>query len=927
MGELAKEILPVNIEDELRQSYLDYAMSVIVGRALPDARDGLKPVHRRVLYAMSELGNDWNKPYKKSARVVGDVIGKYHPHGDTAVYDTIVRMAQPFSLRYMLVDGQGNFGSVDGDNAAAMRYTEVRMSKLAHELLADLDKETVDWVPNYDGTEQIPAVMPTKIPNLLVNGSSGIAVGMATNIPPHNLTEVIDGCLALMDNPELSIDDLMQYIPGPDFPTAGIINGRAGIIEAYRTGRGRIYIRARATIEDMEKGGNRQQIIITELPYQLNKARLIEKIAELVKEKKIEGITELRDESDKDGMRVVIELRRGEVGEVVLNNLYAQTQLQSVFGINVVALVDGQPRTMNLKDMLEVFVRHRREVVTRRTVYELRKARERGHILEGQAVALSNIDPVIELIKNSPTPAEAKERLIATGWESSAVEAMVERAGADACRPEDLDPQYGLRDGKYFLSPEQAQAILELRLHRLTGLEHEKLLSEYQEILTLIGELIRILTSPERLMEVIREELEKVKAEFGDARRTEIVASQMDLTIADLITEEERVVTISHGGYAKSQPLAAYEAQRRGGKGKSASGVKDEDYIEHLLVANSHATLLLFSSKGKVYWLRTFEIPEASRTARGRPLVNLLPLDEGERITAMLQIDLEAVRAQFAGEDGDDDDVVAEQVAEVVEAEEAEEAEEGDDADFSQDEPTGAYIFMATMKGTVKKTPLIQFTKPRSNGLIALKLEEGDSLIAAAITDGSKDVMMFSNAGKVIRFKESKVRIMGRNARGVRGMRLVEGQRIISMLIPECREAQILSASERGYGKRTPLADYPRRGRGGQGVIAMVINERNGNLVGAIQVLDGEEIMLISDQGTLVRTRVDEVRGAGRNTQGVILIKLAADETVVGLERVQEPTVVEEDVIEGESVEGEVSDENPEAGEAAAEEAPQASED
>ncbi|MDH1055421.1 DNA gyrase subunit A [Aquipseudomonas alcaligenes] len=903
MGELAKEILPVNIEDELKQSYLDYAMSVIVGRALPDARDGLKPVHRRVLYAMSELGNDWNKAYKKSARVVGDVIGKYHPHGDTAVYDTIVRMAQPFSLRYMLVDGQGNFGSVDGDNAAAMRYTEVRMAKLAHELLADLDKETVDWVPNYDGTEQIPAVMPTKIPNLLVNGSSGIAVGMATNIPPHNLTEVIDGCLALIDNPELTVDELMQYIPGPDFPTAGIINGRAGIIEAYRTGRGRIYMRARATVEDMEKGGSRQQIIVTELPYQLNKARLIEKIAELVKEKKIEGITELRDESDKDGMRVVIELRRGEVGEVVLNNLYAQTQMQSVFGINVVALVDGQPRTLNLKDMLEVFVRHRREVVTRRTVYELRKARERGHILEGQAVALSNIDPVIELIKTSPTPAEAKERLIATAWASSAVEAMVERAGADSCRPEDLDPQYGLRDGKYYLSPEQAQAILELRLHRLTGLEHEKLLAEYQEILTQIGELIRILTSAERLMEVIREELEKVKAEFGDARRTEIMASQMDLTIADLITEEERVVTISHGGYAKSQPLHAYQAQRRGGKGKSATGVKDEDYIEHLLVANSHATLLLFSSKGKVYWLRTFEIPEASRAARGRPLVNLLPLDEGERITAMLQIDLEAVRARFADEESEDDDVVAEVV-------EVEEAEEGDESDFSQDEPTGAYIFMATAYGTVKKTPLIQFTKPRSNGLIALKLEEGDSLIAAAITDGSKDVMMFSDAGKVIRFKESKVRIMGRLARGVRGMRLAEDQRIISMLIPEAG-AQILSASARGYGKRTPLADYPRRGRGGQGVIAMVINERNGKLVGAVQVLDGEEIMLISDQGTLVRTRVDEVRGAGRNTQGVILIKLAEDETLVGLERVQEPSGGDEDELE--VLEGEVVEQNEEA--------------
>lgn len=922
MGELAKEILPVNIEDELKQSYLDYAMSVIVGRALPDARDGLKPVHRRVLYAMSELGNDWNKPYKKSARVVGDVIGKYHPHGDTAVYDTIVRMAQDFSLRYLLVDGQGNFGSVDGDNAAAMRYTEVRMTKLAHELLADLDKETVDWVPNYDGTEQIPAVMPTKVPNLLVNGSSGIAVGMATNIPPHNLSEVIDGCLALIDNAELTVDDLMQYIPGPDFPTAGIINGRAGIIEAYRTGRGRIYIRARVEVEDIDKVGGRQQLVVTELPYQLNKARLIEKIAELVKEKKIEGITELRDESDKDGMRVVIELRRGEVPDVVLNNLYAQTQMQSVFGINVVALVDGQPKIMNLKDMLEVFVRHRREVVTRRTVYELRKARERGHILEGQAVALSNIDPVIELIKASPTPAEAKERLIATAWESSAVEAMVERAGADSCRPEGLDPQYGLRDGKYYLSPEQAQAILELRLHRLTGLEHEKLLAEYQEILSLIGELIRILTSPERLMEVIREELEKVKAEFGDARRTEIVASRLDLTIADLITEEERVVTISHGGYAKSQPLAAYEAQRRGGKGKSATGVKDEDYVEHLLVANSHATLLLFSSKGKVYWLRTFEIPEASRAARGRPLVNLLPLDEGERITAMLQIDLEALQ-QSAGadEDLDDEGVVIEgEATEVVEAEEIEEVE-GETPELVA-EPTGAFIFMATAFGTVKKTPLVQFSRPRSAGLIALKLEEGDTLIAAAITDGAKEVMLFSDAGKVLRFAESKVRTMGRTARGVRGMRLGKDQRLISMLIPESG-AQILTASERGFGKRTGLGKFPRRGRGGQGVIAMVTSERNGKLVGAIQVQDGEEIMLISDQGTLVRTRVDEVSSSGRNTQGVTLIKLAKDETLVGLERVQEPTAVEED----ELVEGEEGAEVAESAEAPVADAEEGSEE
>lgn len=900
MGELAKEILPVNIEDELKQSYLDYAMSVIVGRALPDARDGLKPVHRRVLFAMSELGNDWNKAYKKSARVVGDVIGKYHPHGDTAVYDTIVRMAQPFSLRYLLVDGQGNFGSVDGDNAAAMRYTEVRMAKLAHELLADLDKETVDWVPNYDGTEMIPAVMPTKIPNLLVNGSSGIAVGMATNIPPHNLGEVIDGCLALIDNPELTVDELMQYIPGPDFPTAAIINGRAGIIEAYRTGRGRIQIRARAIIEDMDKAGGRQQIIITELPYQLNKARLIEKIAELVKEKKLEGISELRDESDKDGMRVVIELRRGEVAEVVLNNLYAQTQLQTVFGINVVALIDGQPRTLNLKDLLEAFVLHRREVVTRRTVFELRKARERGHILEGQAVALSNIDPVIALIKASPTPAEAKESLIATAWESSAVVAMVERAGADSCRPETLDPQYGLREGKYFLSPEQAQAILELRLHRLTGLEHEKLLAEYQEILTQIGELIRILTSATRLMEVIREELEGVKAEFGDKRRTEILDTRLDLTLADLITEEERVVTISHGGYAKSQPLVAYQAQRRGGKGKSATGVKDEDYIEHLLVANSHATLLLFSSKGKVYWLKTYEIPEASRAARGRPLVNLLPLDEGEQITAMLQVDLEALRQQAP--EGDESDDIEGVIVEQEEVEELGEDEDGDDAEGS-DEPTGAYIFMATAKGTVKKTPLVQFSRPRSSGLIALRLDEGDTLIAAAVTDGAREVMMFSDGGKVIRFKESKVRTMGRTARGVRGMRLPDGQFIISMLIPEAG-AQILTASARGYGKRTAMAEFPRRGRGGQGVIAMVSNERNGALVGAVQVLDGEEIMLISDQGTLVRTRVDEVSSLGRNTQGVTLIKLASDETLVGLERVQEPSEVEGEELDAEALDG-----------------------
>lgn len=890
MSDLAKEIFLVNIEDEMKKSYLEYAMSVTVGRALPDARDGLKPVHRRVLFAMSELGNDWNKPYKKSARVVGDVIGKYHPHGDTAVYDTIVRMAQPFSLRYMLVDGQGNFGSVDGDNPAAMRYTEVRMSKLAHELLADLDKETVDWLPNYDGTEMIPVVMPTKVPNLLINGSSGIAVGMATNIPPHNLNEVIDACLALIDQPELTIDALMQFIPGPDFPTAAIINGRAGIIEAYRTGRGRVYMRARAVVEDLDKG-QRQQIIISELPYQLNKARLIEKIAELVKEKKIEGITELRDESDKDGMRVVIELRRGESGDVVLNNLYAQTQMQSVFGINMVALVDGRPRLLNLKEMLDVFIRHRRQVVTRRTVFELRKARERGHILEGQAVALSNIDPVIALIKASPTPAEAKERLMASGWASSAVQSMLERAGADACRPAELAAEFGLRDGQYFLSAEQAQAILDLRLHRLTGLEHEKLLAEYQEILGQIAELIHILESSERLMAVIRDELTQVRTDFGDARRTEIVASHIDLSHEDLIPREERVVTISHGGYAKSQPLAEYQAQRRGGRGRSATGVKDEDYIAHLLVANSHTTLLLFSSKGKVYWLRTFEVPEASRIARGRPLVNLLPLQEDEQITAVLAIDLQAFAGQPEELLEDLEDAVVLEDSEGLEDEPSEEDEEA--VLDTEQTPTGTYIFMATAKGTVKKTPLSQFSRPRSAGLIALRLDEGDTLIAAAVTDGAREVMLFSDAGKVVRFKEQHVRTMGRTARGVRGMRLGGEQQIIAMLIPE-QGAQILTASERGYGKRTPIQEYPQRGRGGQGVIAMVHNERNGKLVGAVQVQSGEEIMLISDQGTLVRTRVDEVSSLSRNTQGVTLIKLAKDEVLVGLERVQEPSETDE---------------------------------
>ena len=887
MGELAKEIVPVNIEEELKQSYLDYAMSVIVGRALPDVRDGLKPVHRRVLFAMSELGNDWNKPFKKSARVVGDVIGKYHPHGDSAVYDTIVRMAQPFSMRYTLVDGQGNFGSIDGDSAAAMRYTEIRMEKIAHSLLADLEKETVDYVPNYDGTEQIPAVLPTRIPNLLVNGSSGIAVGMATNIPPHNLNEVVDACLALMENPDLTIDELMQYVPGPDFPTAGIINGRAGIVEAYRTGRGRVYIRARYEIETDEKNG-RERIVITELPYQVNKARLIEKIAELVKEKKIEGITELRDESNKEGIRVVIELRRGDMPEVVVNNLYAQTQMETVFGINMVALVNGEPKTLNLKEVLEAFVRHRREVVTRRTLFELRKARERGHILEGLAVALANIDPIINLIKQSPTGSEAKERLMAQAWEPGPVTAMLERAGEDACRPQGLAPQFGLRDGKYYLSEDQAQAILDLRLQKLTGLETDKIIAEYRDIIEKIGELLEILNNPERLLEVIREELEEVRREYGDARRTEIVNSKQDLTYADLIPEESVVVTLSHRGYAKTQPLQDYQAQHRGGRGKSATAIKDEDFVEQLVIANSHDTILCFTNLGKVYWLKVYEIPQGSRGSRGRPMVNILPLAEDERVTAILTVDLEALQQRAESEEELEDNEGQVLEGEVIEADAGEDAEVDDDTE-GDDVPTGEYIFMATAKGTVKKTPLVQFSRPRSNGLIALRLDEDDTLISAAITDGTRDVMLFSDGGKVVRFKEKHVRPMGRTARGVRGMRLPEGQRLVSMIIPE-PEVQILTASERGYGKRTLLEEFPRRGRGGQGVIAMVINERNGNLVGALQVVDGDEMMLISNQGTLVRTRVSEVSLVGRNTQGVRLIKLADDEVLVGIERIEEPS-------------------------------------
>ena len=850
MAEFEKEILPVAIEDELKKSYLAYAMSVIVGRALPDVRDGLKPVHRRVLFAMNELNNTYNRPYVKSARIAGDVIGKYHPHGEGAVYDTIVRMAQSFAMRYCLVDGQGNFGSVDGDPAAAMRYTEVRLSRIAGELLEDLDKETVPYVANYDDTLQIPDVLPTRVPNLLVNGSTGIAVGMATNIPPHNLREVIDGCLALIDDPAITVDGLMEYIKGPDFPTAGIINGRAGIVEAYRTGRGRIFVRARAEVESDEKT-NKDTIIITEIPYQLNKARLIERIAELVKEKKIEGITELRDESDKDGLRVVIELRRGESGEVVLNNLYSQTQLQGVYGINCVALVDGQPRVLNLKQVLEAFVKHRREVVTRRSVFLLRRARQRGHILEGQAVALANIDRVVELIRSSPDAAEARARLMAQGWTSANVTELLARTGSNACRPEGLDEQYGFRDGLYYLSEEQAQAILDLRLHRLTALEQGKLIEEYQEILDEIAELLAILASTERLLEVIRGELRTIRETYGDDRLTEIVSSQLDLSMEDLITEEDMVVTVSHHGYAKTQPVSDYQAQRRGGRGRAATAVKDEDFVEHLLVTSSHDTLLCFSNFGKVYWIKAYQIPQASRGAKGRPLVNMLPLDAEERITAILPI-----------------------------------------RDFTAD----AFVFMATGNGTVKKTPLEQFSRPRTSGLIALDLEEGNTLVGVALTDGHCDVLVLSSSGKAARFKESDVRAMGRTARGVRGIRLIGGHRLIALIVPQ-ENGYILTASENGYGKRTLVSDFPLKGRGTQGVIAMQVSERNGALVGAVQVFDGDELMLISDQGTLVRIPADQVSLVGRNTQGVRLIAVRDDERLVRIARIVESEVNGDDPV------------------------------
>ncbi|MBI1423162.1 MAG: DNA gyrase subunit A [Gammaproteobacteria bacterium] len=838
MAEFAKEVLPINIEEEMKQSYLDYAMSVIVGRALPDVRDGLKPVHRRVLFAMRELGNDWNKPYKKSARVVGDVIGKYHPHGDAAVYDTIVRMAQPFSLRYMLVDGQGNFGSVDGDAPAAMRYTEVRMAKIAHELLADIDRETVDFVPNYDESEQEPEILPARIPNLLVNGSAGIAVGMATNIPPHNLTEIINGCLAVIDNPEVSIVDLMQIIPGPDFPTAGIINGARGIAEAYATGRGRIYVRARTEIE-IDERTSKQTIIVTELPYQVNKARLLERIAELVKEKKIDGITELRDESDKDGMRVVIELRRGEVAEVMLNNLYQHTQLQSVFGINMVALVDNQPRLLNIKQILEAFIRHRREVVTRRTIYDLRKARERAHILEGLAVALANIDLIIAMIKAAASPAEAKDKLMATPWAPGVVIQMLERSGSEASRPEGLPDELGLIDGMYHLSDAQAQAILDMRLHRLTGLEQDKIIKEYEEFLVKIADLLDILGSGDRLMQVIRDELNEIKEQYGDERRTEIIASQEDLTIEDLITEEDVVVTLSHEGYAKSQPVSSYAAQRRGGKGKAATAVKEEDFIDKLFVVNTHDTILCFSNKGKVYWLKVYELPQAGRTARGKPIINLLPLSEGERINAMLPI-----------------------------------------REYAEDK----YVFFATEQGVIKKTPLTEFSRPRSSGIIAVEMREGDHLVGVELTTGDQDVILFSSSGKAIRFNENDVRPMGRNAVGVRGIKLGEEHKVISLIL--AGEGHVLTVTENGYGKRTPVSDYPIHGRGGLGVISIQTTARNGAVTGAKLVDESDEIMLITSGGTLVRTRVDEISTMGRNTQGVRLITLASEEKLTGVERI-----------------------------------------
>jgi DNA gyrase subunit A len=844
MAEFAKEVIRVNIEDEVRQSYLDYAMSVIVGRALPDVRDGLKPVHRRILYAMQESSTVWNRPYVKCARVIGDVMGKYHPHGDSSIYDALVRMAQDFSMRYMLIDGQGNFGSVDGDNAAAMRYTECRLHRLSSELLADIDKETVDFQPNYDEKELEPTVLPARIPNLLINGSAGIAVGMATNVPPHNLTEVLGACIALIDDPNLEFEDLMRIVPGPDFPTAGIINGSAGIVEAYRSGRGRILVRARAEVE-VEANG-RETIIVSELPYQVNKARLIEKIAELVKEKKIEGISELRDESDKDGMRVVIEVRKDAMGDVLLNNLYQQTQLQVTFGINMVALVDGQPRTLGLREILDAFIRHRREVVTRRTIFDLRKARDRAHILEGLTVALANIDEMIELIKTSASGDEAKQRMLARRWEPGLVRALLSASGADLSKPEKLDPGVGLGENGYQLSEVQAQQILEMRLSRLTGLEQEKLTDEYKELLKTIAALLEILEDPARLLAVIREELVSLKEEFGDERRTVIQVNQDDLDMLDLIEPEDVVVTLSHTGYAKRQPASIYRAQKRGGKGRSASALKDEDFVERLWIANTHDTLLTFTSSGRVYWLKVYQMPDAGPNARGKPIVNLLPLQEGEKVQAILPVH-----------------------------------------EYSEDQ----FVFFATEKGTVKKTPLTEYAYQLQKGKIAIGLADDDALVDVQITDGNSDIMLFASNGKTVRFDENTVRSTGRTSSGVRGIRLADGEKVVSLIVRD-GEGDILTATQRGYGKRTELAEYPRKGRGNQGVIGIKCSERNGELVGAVQISEEHELMLISNQGTLVRTRAAEVAKVGRNTQGVTLIRLPDDENLVGLVRLD---AIEED--------------------------------
>ncbi len=844
-GAVANEIIPITIEDELKQSYLDYAMSVIVGRALPDVRDGLKPVHRRVLFAMHELKNDSNKSYKKSARIVGDVIGKYHPHGELAVYDAIVRLAQPFSMRYLLVDGQGNFGSVDGDAPAAMRYTEIRLSRLAHTLLEDLEKETVDFVPNYDETEKAPVVLPTRIPNLLVNGASGIAVGMATNIPPHNLNEIIDATIALIDAPDLSVEKLMQYVPGPDFPTAAIINGRSGIVQAYKTGRGRIYVRAKTNVETTKSGGN--SIIVTELPYQVNKARLLEKIAELVREKKIDGISGLRDESDKDGMRMVIEVRRSDNPDVVLNNLYAQTPLQSVFGINMVALDDGQPRLMNLKQLISAFLQHRREVVTRRTIFELRKAKERAHILEGLGIALANIDEIIALIKKSKTPAIAKDQLIGKLWSLGTVEKLLGKSGSDRTRPDQLAPQYGLQKKGYALSPEQAQAILDLRLHRLTGLEIEKIHDEYTLIIDQISKLIEIVTDPDRLHQVIRHDLQEIKGQFGDERRTVIMQDKEDLSHEDLISEENVVVTLSHEGYVKTQSLTSYQAQHRGGRGKMATAVKEQDFVKNMLVANTHDTILCFSTAGRVYWLKVYQIPQGSRISRGRPVVNLLPLEKDEQISAILPI------RHFDHE---------------------------------------AHVFMATARGYVKKVAVSEFERPRTKGKIALELNEGDQLIGVGITDGEKEVLLMTDAGKAIRFHEKDVRVMGRSSRGVRGIKLKANQSLIALIILDPKTT-ILTATILGYGQRTSPDDYRAIGRGGQGVMAIQVNKRNGKVVSAVQVCADDEVLLISDKGTLVRTRANEISLLGRNTQGVRLIQLADDESLVGVEAISSDVIGE----------------------------------